>query len=111
MTSVFLRVINTPPRGVSKAVMEMALDQSVEWKKSIYSTLKRPEFTGKLGTRARTCVQEFLKLLDYYSDAVISRTADYSVTHREVNRRHWLRGVSSPSPAEKKRRRRHAPKR
>ncbi len=73
-----LRAINTPPRGVSKAVMEMALDQSVEWKKSIYSTLKRPEFTGKLGTRARTCVQEFLKFLDYYSDAVISRTADYS---------------------------------
>lgn len=73
-----LRVINTPPRGIGKNVVEMALQQSVEWDKSIYSTLKQPEFVGKLGTRARTCIQAFLKFLDYYSDAVISRNADYA---------------------------------
>ncbi len=73
-----LRVINTPPRGIGKAVMEMALEQSVQWKKSVFSTLKEPEFTGKLGSRARTAIAEFLKFLNYYSDAVISRSADYA---------------------------------
>ncbi len=73
-----LRVINTPPRGIGKTVVEMALEQSVAWEKSIYSTLKQPEFTGKLGNRARTAIAQFLKFLDYYSDAVISRTADYA---------------------------------
>ena len=73
-----LRVINTPPRGIGKNVVEMALQESVKQEKSVYSTLKQPEFVGQLGTRARTSIQGFLKFLDYYSDAVISHTADYA---------------------------------
>ena len=73
-----LRVINTPPRGISKAVMEMALEQSVRWQKSVYATLKQPEFTGQLGTRAKAAIAAFLKFLDYYSDAAISRSTDYA---------------------------------
>ena len=80
-----LRVINTPPRGISKAVIEMALKQSVKWDKSIYSTLKQPEFTVQLGTRGKNAIAEFIKFLDYYSDAVISPSADYvSIMERVI---------------------------
>jgi DNA helicase-2/ATP-dependent DNA helicase PcrA len=73
-----LRVINTPTRGIGKTVIELALQQSVTWEKSIYSTIKEREFTGTLGPRARTALAEFVKFLDYYSDAAIAKNSNYA---------------------------------
>ena len=54
-----LRIVNTPPRGLSDTIIENATLSSQERKLSVYKTLVSDEFLGTLSKRAQGAVQAF----------------------------------------------------
>jgi DNA helicase-2/ATP-dependent DNA helicase PcrA len=61
-----LRVINSPPRGISAATVERATALSNTHKSSVYEALKHPALHAELTSRASTSVAAFVELLDRY---------------------------------------------
>lgn len=67
-----LRILNTPPRGISDLTAQLAIDWSREHGNSVWAALQDEEFLETLTTRARNSIQEFNELITKYID--ISRT-------------------------------------
>lgn len=66
----FLRIVNTPPRGLSDTVVESATLMSQERKESVFKTMTSGEFQGTLSKRAATAVREFVDFVSKWQDAM-----------------------------------------
>jgi superfamily I DNA/RNA helicase len=58
-----LRVLNAPNRGIGQTTAVLATDYSRETHKSVWEALCDPVFTQTLGTKTRTCIEEFVALI------------------------------------------------
>ncbi len=58
-----LRVLNAPNRGIGQATAVLAIDYSRATNKSVWEALCDPTFTHTLGTKTRTCIEEFVALI------------------------------------------------
>lgn len=63
-----LRILNTPPRGISELTSHLAIDWSREHGNSVWAALQDEEFLAALSTRARNSVQAFNELIAKYID-------------------------------------------
>lgn len=58
-----LRILNTPPRGISAQTAVLANDWSREQEQSLWRTLDDPSFLSQLGTRAQRSIGNFQALI------------------------------------------------
>ncbi len=70
-----LRILNTPPRGLSTTTAQLLVEKSQALGIPVWQTLGHGEFRGVLGARARQAVESFLALVRKYSEAV---SGDYA---------------------------------
>lgn len=61
-----LRVLNTPPRGISDVTASFAIDWSRDNKKSLWATLRDISFLAECSTRSQNCINEFTDLVTRY---------------------------------------------
>lgn len=61
-----LRVLNTPPRGISDVTASFAIDWSRDNKKSLWATLRDISFLSECSTRSQNCINEFTDLVTRY---------------------------------------------
>lgn len=64
----FLRVVNTPPRGIGDTVVGVATAMSQERGESVYKTLCSAELQGALSAKSRAAVQRFLEFVKRWQD-------------------------------------------
>ncbi|MES2705051.1 MAG: UvrD-helicase domain-containing protein [Verrucomicrobiota bacterium] len=65
-----LRIVNTPPRGLSDTVVECATLMSQERKESVFKTLASDAFHATLSKRAAGAAQEFAAFVAKWQDAL-----------------------------------------
>ena len=70
-----LRVLNTPPRGLSTATAELAIERSRELKLSVWQTLGHPDFQPALSSRAKEAAHKFRDLIAKWTE---SAKTDYA---------------------------------
>lgn len=58
-----LRILNTPPRGISPATASFAIDWSRENKKSLWATLLDLSFLSECSTRSQNAIGSFTELI------------------------------------------------
>lgn len=61
-----LRVLNTPPRGISETTASFAIDWSRDNKKSVWATLLDLSFLAECSTRSQNSIQAFTDLVTRY---------------------------------------------
>ena len=61
-----LRVLNTPPRGISETTASFAIDWSRDNKKSVWATLLDLSFLTECSTRSQNSIQAFTDLVTRY---------------------------------------------
>jgi len=61
-----LRILNTPPRGISETTANFAISWSSEHKKSIWATLHDLSFLSECSTRCQNCIGAFTELVTRY---------------------------------------------
>jgi DNA helicase-2/ATP-dependent DNA helicase PcrA len=66
----FVRVVNTPPRGIGKTTVERLLGVAGERQKGLWEAVNAALDEGLLATRAARAVAGFLALLDGWREAV-----------------------------------------
>lgn len=59
-----LRIVNTPPRGISAAVVERALDLSIRHKCSLFQGLQLPDLQRTVTPKAAAAIAEFVAQMD-----------------------------------------------
>ncbi len=62
--AALLRIINTPPRGISEATVQKALELSIKEKCSLFQALQKEELHQGITPRAVTAIHEFMTQLD-----------------------------------------------
>ena len=72
-----LRILNTPPRGISELTSHLAIDWSREHGNSVWAALQDDEFLATLSTRARNSVLEFNDLIARYIDLFQDKETDF----------------------------------
>jgi superfamily I DNA/RNA helicase len=78
----FLRIINTPARGISPTTAEKATEVSTKENCSVFQALQLPRFRDNLTTRTRTAVDAFLEIVDRYE----TKLHEPLSTHAEIIR-------------------------
>jgi superfamily I DNA/RNA helicase len=78
-----LRIINTPARGMSDAIVGRAIDISTRRQCSIWEVLREEEFQAELSPRGRTATRNFVELLDRYETRLSQPLADQPKILRE----------------------------
>ncbi len=61
-----LRVLNTPPRGISPTTASFAIDWSRDNKKSLWATLVDISFLSECSTRSQNCITSFTDIVTRY---------------------------------------------
>lgn len=61
-----LRVLNTPPRGISPNTASFAIDWSRDNKKSLWATLVDISFLSECSTRSQNCITAFTEMVTHY---------------------------------------------
>lgn len=61
-----LRILNTPPRGISETTANFVISWSCEHKKSIWATLHDLSFLSECSTRCQNCIGAFTELVTRY---------------------------------------------
>ena len=79
-----LRIINTPARGLSPALVAQALEHSTHKRCSVWAALHDPEFQATLTNRARTAVQAFATLVDGYETRLNQPLSNQPAILREL---------------------------
>lgn len=64
-----LRVLNTPPRGISATTASFAIDWSRENKKSLWATLLDISFLSECSTRSQNAIGSFTDIITRYGTA------------------------------------------
>lgn len=62
-----LRILNTPPRGISDVTASLAIEQSREREQSVWETLHDEAYLSYLSTKARNSVVAFCELVERYA--------------------------------------------
>ncbi|RYD31522.1 MAG: DNA helicase UvrD, partial [Verrucomicrobiaceae bacterium] len=65
-----LRIVNTPPRGLSDTIVEQATLMSQERKESVFKSLASEDFQATLSKRGAGAVQEFTAFVAKWQDAM-----------------------------------------
>ena len=73
-----LRILNTPPRGISATTAGLAIDRSRDLRKSVWETLLEPSFLEDCSTRSQASIQAFTELITRYRDEFATGERDYS---------------------------------
>lgn len=73
-----LRIVNTPPRGISDVTRDLAIDWSREHGNSVWAALQDEEFLASLSTRTRNSVVAFNELIAKYIDLFDDKESDFS---------------------------------
>jgi DNA helicase-2/ATP-dependent DNA helicase PcrA len=79
-----LRIINTPARGMSPAVVEKAIEHSTKLQCSVWEALKDVAYQAELGGRAATAVRQFVEFVDRYETRLNQPLADQPAILREL---------------------------
>ncbi|MEM6910399.1 MAG: UvrD-helicase domain-containing protein [Verrucomicrobiota bacterium] len=72
-----LRVLNTPPRGLSAKIQGAALEESRLEGKSVVTVLLDESFQRSLSTRAQSAIEEFFGFLQRYRDRLVEDATTY----------------------------------
>lgn len=72
-----LRVMNTPPRGISETTAHLAIDWSREHNQSVWEALNDEELTSQFSTRVRNSLQEFRDLVNKYAALFAASERDF----------------------------------
>ena len=67
-----LRVLNTPPRGISTTTAELAIDRSRELGISVWKTLSHPDFQPLLSSRAKEAITQFIAMVGEWTECAQS---------------------------------------
>ena len=79
-----LRIINTPPRGISPTTVERALDMSIRRKCSLFQALQLPELRSTLPARAAGAIEDFAAKLDNWETKLGEPLADQVAVFRKI---------------------------
>jgi superfamily I DNA/RNA helicase len=79
-----LRIVNTPARGMSPAVVEDAIEHSTKRKSSVWQALQDAEFQSGLSSRGTVAVARFVELVDRYETRLNQPLADQPALLREL---------------------------
>ncbi len=79
-----LRIINTPPRGISEATVQHALDLSIHKGCPLFAALQLPELRNVLGTRAINAISEFVERLDSWETQLNTPLVDQCAILRTI---------------------------
>ena len=79
-----LRIINTPPRGISETTVEHALGLSVRRDCSLFAALQLPELRGFITTRAANAIGEFVARLDHWETQLNTPLVDQCAVLRSI---------------------------
>jgi DNA helicase II / ATP-dependent DNA helicase PcrA len=79
-----LRIINTPARGMSDAVVGKAIEHSTMNHCSVWNALQDPVFQSGLSTRGKTAVVQFNALIDGYETRLNQPLAAQPAILREL---------------------------
>ncbi len=79
-----LRIINTPPRGISETTVERALDLSVRKECSLFAALQMPELRELVTTRAANAIGEFTAQLDTWETQLNMPLCDQPTVLRSI---------------------------
>jgi DNA helicase-2/ATP-dependent DNA helicase PcrA len=79
-----LRIINTPPRGISPATVEKALDLSIRNNVSLFQGLQLPELREILTPRASSAISEFVAQLDAWETRLHEPLVDQVAVLRTI---------------------------
>ncbi len=79
-----LRIINTPPRGISETTVERALELSVQKGCSLFQALQMPELRDVLQTRAINAIGEFAAQLDHWETQLNTPLVDQCAVLRTI---------------------------
>jgi superfamily I DNA/RNA helicase len=79
-----LRIVNTPARGMSPAVVEKALEHSTKNKCSVWEALRDERYQEELAGRATTAVRQFVEFVDRYETRLNQPLADQPAILREL---------------------------
>jgi superfamily I DNA/RNA helicase len=79
-----LRIINTPPRGISPTTVERALDLSIRHKCSLFQGLQLPELRESIPPRAGVAIAEFVAQLDAWETKLNEPLVDQVAVLRKI---------------------------
>jgi ATP-dependent DNA helicase UvrD/PcrA len=79
-----LRIINTPPRGIGGATIELAIQESNKAKQSVFETLVSEAFLNLLSQRARAAIVKITELIDEYETKCVQPLTDFARTIEEL---------------------------
>src|ERR1700676_3255588 len=79
-----LRIINTPPRGIGNATIELAIQESSKAKQSVFKTLVSEAFLNLLSQRARAAIIKITELIDEYETKCVQPLTDFARTIEEL---------------------------
>ena len=82
--AALLRIINTPPRGISPATVERALELSIRHKCSLFQALQLPELRETIAPRAITAIAEFVAQLDAWETKLNEPLVDQVMVLRKM---------------------------
>ena len=76
--SALLRVVNTPPRGISDATVALATDESIHRQSPVSKVLLATDFLENLSSRAATSVNAFATLMGKFRYALSEDPGHYA---------------------------------
>jgi len=79
-----LRIINTPPRGISANTVERALELSIKHKCSLFQGLQLPELRRTVAPRAASAIAEFVAQLDHWETKLNEPLVDQVAVFRSI---------------------------
>ena len=79
-----LRIINTPPRGISTTTVERALELSIKHKCSLFKGLQSPELRKSVVPRAANAIAEFVAKLDHWETKINEPLVDQVALFRSI---------------------------
>ena len=79
-----LRIINTPPRGISAAVVARALELSIQKKCSLFRALQMQELRRTITPRAAAAIGEFVAQLDHWETKLNEPLVDQAAVLRGI---------------------------
>ena len=79
-----LRIVNTPPRGISETTVERALEMSIRKECSLFKALQLPEFRRTLPARAAGAIEAFVTQVDRWETKLNEPLTDQVAAFRKV---------------------------
>ena len=76
--AALLRIVNTPPRGISATTVEIALERSTQNHRSLYEEMTSPEFLAYVNKRAAEAIRAFSDTLEAARIRIATPGADTS---------------------------------